>query len=1375
MRFAARRVLPVVFAFVLTMSVALCGGSASAAVVHNFEFGFGGQEVPGGSFGGEMGGVAVDQASGDVYIEDGSAGAIYRFNSAGKYLGEITGTSVPQGSLGLFYYFSAIAVDNSSGPDKGDLYVAGTENKVVYRFSSTGTLLSEFNGAGTPAGSFGPTGVAVGTTGDVYVADRANDVVDEFEASGGKYISQIVNAEIDEPSTIAVDSSGNVYLTNFGQSVVKFEPGGGSSVLNTKGPETVAVDQHTNDVYVSEGHYPSPAGIVEYDQSGQRISVFGEEGEHLGIGGVDGIGLTASSEVYAVDDFQQLMAVFGPELVIPDTTTEATSGVQPASAMLNGSVNPDGLPLVSCQFEYGTSVSYGQSTSCEQSLASIGSGTAPVPVSLKLAGLHADTTYHFRLVAGNTNGVDRGSDETVTTTGPPRIEAAPTSGITRTKAVLQAQVDPFGFDTTYRFEYGTSTSYGTSIPVPNADIGSGTTNVSVSQEITGLQSGLTYHYRVVATNSQETVDGPDQTFTTVPPASINGPWAVGVTATSATLAAGINPLGTSTEYHIEYGTSTAYGQVVTGSVGEGESEVQVSAHRQNLQPGTTYDYRIVASNVYGTAESADHTFTTQAVNGESALPDGRQWELVSPANKDGAVIEPRNSGELTQAASSGGAITYAAQGPHLGENPLGARATFGGSVSQVLSTRGPEGGWHSQDIAIPAPPQPPAGSPDVLLVSNSETYSYFSSDLSQGLLYAQDLLAPGVDEQTLYLRDNSGAGSYTPLVSQADVPPGTKYGPHGPGLPTDPKEYREYELYVLAATPDLSHVVFETPLALTPEAPSGTPSRNIYEWSAGRLQLVNILPDGSALSAPISTEGAAFGGMIPSGDGEGVPRAGVERAMSSDGRRIAWTWNSAYESGDYRGLYVRDMVEKKTVRVGGADAVLQSMNSEGSRIFYVEGGDLYEYDFATGAETDLTSDYGAGESSAGLQELAVVSEDGSYVYFVANGVLSATPNAEGEAATPGDCVNKPSARVTNIRCNLYVLHNNGGVWEAPRFIALLSGEDEATWYTQEIYGPPDLGKIASSASPNGRYFAFMSERSLTGYDNRDAVSGKPDEEVYLYDAAANRLVCASCDPTGARPVGVFDSAAAEGFGGSLLVDRGSMWGEPSDEHWLAGSIPSSHPAYSASSYGYHPRYLSNGGRLFFNSSDALVAQATNGLEDVYEYEPPAGGEAPASDTCSTSASSYSTRSGGCVSLVSSGISSAESVFYDASENGDDVFFATSGKLVGEDYDDSYDVYDAHACSAQSPCRVVPVVSPPCTSGDSCKVAPSPQPAIFGPAPSATFNGVGNVVEEAKPSAVKRKTKKPKRKVARKARKKRKKIKGRKARRATVTASRKGQG
>jgi hypothetical protein len=241
---------------------------------------------------------------------------------------------------------------------------------------------------------------------------------------------------------------------------------------------------------------------------------------------------------------------------------------------------------------------------------------------------------------------------------------------------------------------------------------------------------------------------------------------------------------------------------------------------------------------------------------------------------------------------------------------------------------------------------------------------------------------------------------------------------------------------------------------------------------------------------------------------------------------------------------------------------------------------------------------------------------------------------------------------------------------------------------------------------------------LTGYDNIDAYSGQPDEEVYVYDVLTGRLACASCDPTGARPVGVLDTGQP---GGDLLVDSPGAWsptGSASGAHWLAGSIPSWDKPATATMY--QPRYLSDSGRLFFDSPDALVAQDINGLEDAYEYEPAGAGG------CTSASVTFSEHSGGCVNLISSGTSSAESAFMDASENGDDVFLLTKSRLTSSDYDTGYDVYDAHVCSAAVPCAPVVASPPPCTSGDSCKAAPSPQPEIFGAAPSATFKGTGNV-------------------------------------------------
>jgi hypothetical protein len=130
------------------------------------------------------------------------------------------------------------------------------------------------------------------------------------------------------------------------------------------------------------------------------------------------------------------------------------------------------------------------------------------------------------------------------------------------------------------------------------------------------------------------------------------------------------------------------------------------------------------------------------------------------------------------------------------------------------------------------------------------------------------------------------------------------------------------------------------------------------------------------------------------------------------------------------------------------------------------------------------------------------------------------------------------------------------------------------------------------------------------------------------------------------------------------------------------------------------------------------------------------------------------------------------VFYDSSVNGDDVFFITSAKLVAADYDRSYDVYDAHVCSSEAPCTPEAVSPPECTTEASCRPAPTPQPEIFGPAPSATFSGVGNVGDEITSAKLKAKAKAKAKK--KKVKKKKKKGKGKKASRPKAKKSGSGK-
>jgi hypothetical protein len=1218
---------------------------------------------------------------------------------------------------------------------------------------SPAAAATQVGGPGTGSGQFRESsGVGIDqATGDVYVPDMYNYRVDEFDGSGNFLMAWgwgVDEADpADEPQTCttscrggisgpgagqfagegpqgaAVDndplseSDGDVYVVDWESfRVEKFSSSGkfllmfGGGVNEaTNGDVCVAGErcqqgtEGTSDgqfewAYRGDGYIAVGPGGAVYVGDHARIEVFEPSGvwrENISLSSLSSTGKVTALAVDSVGD------MYVKDSEVPGVREIEPTGVEKSTQFDAGSESVQSIALDEESDDLFVGDSSGGFHILEydptgKEIDSFGSRTAESTNGMAFSDTRSE------LYVSNPSGSNLWilpAPESGPLVEPGSESATPGR---RGTATLEASVNPEGNETTYRFEYideahYKESGYASASSTPAVSIGSSFEDQSASAHLSGLIAGGTYHYRVVATNSEGTATGPDETLTTVAPVLIEGPWVSGVAGTSVTLSARIDPLGAATEYRLEYGTSTAYGHTLSGKVGEGEGYVLISYHQQELQPLTTYHYRLVTSNEVGSVESSDQTFTTQPAGGELALPDGRAWQLVSPPDKGGSLIDTSTpyGNDLVQAASDGSGITYQVTEP-IGEGVVGYSYW-----AQILSMHGASG-WTSRDVngqqSLPSGGEP-AGT---ALIESGEHYELFSTDLSSALLEPGHTgttpLSAQATERTLYLRDDIN-GTFSPLETEANVQPGTKFG--------DP--YMEYQ----AATPDLSHVVFSTFAALKPETVKGDSS--LYEWHAGELQLVSILPDGKATS----------GGAIGSFTGGGGMSA---RAISDDGRWVVWKHGES-EGGE--GLYVRDMVAGRTMQIGGRHARFETMSSDGSKIFFVEqegnseqesdeNGDLYMFDTADGMQTNLTASQEAGERSADVQDAVMgASEDGSYIYFVARGVLAS-------GAVRGED-------------NLYVLHESGGSWTTTH-IATLSPEDQHSWGGGFTAFGASLSLVSSRVSPDGHYVAFMSDRSLTGYDNIDAVSGKPDEEVYLYNAVTDRLVCVSCDPTGARPVGVYDTS--EGTG-SLLVDRLGAWTAThgAENHWLAGSIPGWSNVEGRALY--QPRYLSDSGRLFFDSPDALVPQDTNGLEDVYEYEPVGIG------SCTEADVTFGQRSDGCVGLISSGQSSSESAFLDASETGDDVFFVTASRLTTEDYDTSSDIYDAHVCSTSSPCMSSPVSPPPCASGDSCKAAPSPQPEVFGPAASATFSGAGNIVEDTKPSAIKPKAKhKPKRHVRR---------------------------
>jgi hypothetical protein len=1062
--------------------------------------------------------------------------------------------------------------------------------------------LSSFPGSD---GLVGPEAVAVDrVTGDVYVVDVGAQTLDRFDAAGrpvafsasGSYIfanrlfgtpSERFSFSSPSAAQVAVDRSGgpfngDIYVTNSGNHLVDVFGSDGSYLGKLDGSGTpqssfsfpcgVAVDS-AGRVYVGdsggfvERYVPSSSGLPVSDGDY-------EVSEISGVGNVCALAVNAAGDVFAstfeagpLDEYEHTQfPAKGSAVGVPTLVDETSRAVAVDSA--TGRVYVD----------EGTQIAI-----------------------YEISGGKPSLVESFGSLSGRSYGVAVGSGETVYVSdeGPvgspnpmvvvfgvpkpsaPVVVSESAAGVSADGADLRAQIDPDFADTTYRFQYGTTSAYGAEAPVPAADIGSG-------GGLAGVQS--------------------------------------------------------------------------------------VAVHLQNLLPSTTYHYRVVAVNSFGVVEGSDAVFTTQPVGGSFVLPDGRAWEMVSPVDKNNSLITGIDGlpagpqGGMLQAEEEGNSITFASQGAF--ENPAGAPV-----MVQYLATRGASN-WSTVNITplMRAETSPVPG--------NGGPYKAFSSDLSRAL-FLNTVFVPNINpplsEEALpgyknyYLRDNH-TGVFQPALTKANPP-------------DEPASaFRNLEFQ--GGTPDLSHVILSTPAALTSNAINNG-ERNLYDWTNGQLQLVNVLP-GETKGTP-----GAILGENHSANPNGI------HPISDDGSKVFFTDNG--------NLYAR-VNGSSTVQLdasqGGSEegeGLFQIASSNGSRAFFLDNRrltkdstaelfnakhDLYEYDFETGHLSDLTVQ---DPSGGDVQGVLGASADGSYVYFVANGVLA-------PGASRGDC--SPQAQGQFRSCNLYVWHRGA---PGPTFIATLSGEDDSEEAKDQIGSIEAADDWSTSTAnrtarvtPDGLHVVFMSDRSLTGYDNRSLATGRPVQEVYVYNAGSGVLSCASCKPTGARPTGVSFIPGGTQFEVPLAV--------------------------------YQSRVLSDafgGARVFFDSKDGIVPQDVNGQQDVYEWEENGVG------SCR--------QAGGCVSLISSGTSNSESSFADASANGKDVFFLTYSQLVPQDNDDLVDIYDAREGGGLPG----PAASLAC-SGTGCQGVPG-APPIFATPSSVTFNGVGNFpAAVSSKSAAKRKHKAKKR-------------------------------
>ena len=307
----------------------------------------------------------------------------------------------------------------------------------------------------------------------------------------------------------------------------------------------------------------------------------------------------------------------------PNATSGSATNISDNYAIVTGTVNPNGL-TTTYFFNFGTDNNvYGSTTGT----FSAGSDSNDHLTSGTLTGLSPSTTYHYQLVASSSAGTTFGLDQSITTNAqqPPLVVTGSHVGTTYNSSTIMGSVNPNGQTTTYFFQYGlTPTSFEYSTPPQSA--GSGRSLLNYSVTLTELPSSTAYYYRIVAVNASGTSYGATwNSGTTIKPAT--SPTLATGTATStkynsSMLTGALNPNGLATNYWFEYGATTSYGSTTgTFSAGNGTKSTLFGAPITNLNPSTTYHFRIIGSNASGTIYGTDQILsTTAALNFSSITP-----------------------------------------------------------------------------------------------------------------------------------------------------------------------------------------------------------------------------------------------------------------------------------------------------------------------------------------------------------------------------------------------------------------------------------------------------------------------------------------------------------------------------------------------------------------------------------------------------------------------------------------------------------------------------------------------------------------------------------------------------------------------------------
>ncbi|MFL5844264.1 MAG: hypothetical protein ACJ762_06180 [Solirubrobacteraceae bacterium] len=585
--------------------------------------------------------IAIDQTSGRVYVYDQTNRRVSVYTAQGDFAGAF-GWGVLNNAVASLQFCTTSCVAPAAfgaqagnfpnntplglaiNPVDGHVYVAAGTNRRVDEFSLTfnSGLVSgvtfergigwDVNPGGTPALETCTTSCAAGT------APGTNAPAGQFS----------------QPTSIVLDAAGNMFVADTpscsataicrvhqinaaATSASEFAAGHLTKTSGTNKATQIARDATDGHLYVAQLTADSKVQVKEFTAAGALQTTSPPDNAELTTNnaGATGLALDPANHRTYLSTGASVSTVFvlGP-VPAPTVTTPVISNVTQTTATFTGSVttpSPGGPGYnTSYRFEYSSNgVTWTRAPLAAD--GTLGTTAGAHAVSQDVTGLTPNTDYAVRLIAATSTSATSTSATFTTTAAAPVLSQVIADPLTD-RVTLSALINPQHQATSYRFEWGTTTAYGNSIPVLFRPIGSGSGYLAVQEILTGLQPSTTYHARLVAKNATGTTTSTDLPFTTantagvfdtrkpelVSPADKGTPGYVGrfqLFGTGEQVSYQTAPDGNRIFYPISYGTptSTAGGTVsyTATRTGSGWTSAQTSPPQQELTgPSNVSEY-----------------------------------------------------------------------------------------------------------------------------------------------------------------------------------------------------------------------------------------------------------------------------------------------------------------------------------------------------------------------------------------------------------------------------------------------------------------------------------------------------------------------------------------------------------------------------------------------------------------------------------------------------------------------------------------------------------------------------------------------------------------------------------------------------------------